>query len=279
MFNRQVLNPAYTGSRGAMSISGIYRSQWSGMKGGPKTQIISAHSPFYSNNGVGMLLFRDQVGVAETMGFNFSFSHSLKFEESTLAIGLQGGLLSQKIRWTQDVVIDETDPAFSADSRTFLLPDFGAGLFYHAKNHFLGLSIPHLSYNRLSYGSRPDSANPVFGMDPVNIYLSGGYIWSFDENLKIKPTVLLDYQHTSSLSIDANINFLFYEILWVGAGIRNKNELIFLTQCDIRKNFTIGYSFDLLSGKLGAANRLSHEIMLRYDIFPKERSAVNPRYF
>ena len=37
MYNTVVVNPAYAGSRGAMSVFGMHRNQWVGFDGAPKT--------------------------------------------------------------------------------------------------------------------------------------------------------------------------------------------------------------------------------------------------
>ena len=45
MYNTISINPAYAGSREALSIVGLHRSQWVGFKGGPTTQTLSIHTP------------------------------------------------------------------------------------------------------------------------------------------------------------------------------------------------------------------------------------------
>ena len=45
MFNPLQFNPAYAGSRGDLSVTGVVRSQWVGIKGAPKSQFLSMNSP------------------------------------------------------------------------------------------------------------------------------------------------------------------------------------------------------------------------------------------
>ena len=45
MYDTHSINPAYAGSRGSLSIMGVYRNQWVGLEGAPKTLNFSAHSP------------------------------------------------------------------------------------------------------------------------------------------------------------------------------------------------------------------------------------------
>ena len=44
MFNTMSVNPAYAGSRGQLSIAGLYRSQWVGLNGAPESQRL-CHEP------------------------------------------------------------------------------------------------------------------------------------------------------------------------------------------------------------------------------------------
>jgi hypothetical protein len=39
------VNPAYAVSWGQLSIAELYRAQWVGLKGAPKTQTLNLHSP------------------------------------------------------------------------------------------------------------------------------------------------------------------------------------------------------------------------------------------
>ena len=50
MYNTNTINPAYAGSRGALSIYGMHREQWVGLNGAPKTNVISVNTPI--NNRV-----------------------------------------------------------------------------------------------------------------------------------------------------------------------------------------------------------------------------------
>ena len=45
MYNTMMINPAYAGSRGSTSIFALYRNQWVGLDGAPKTAALSFHTP------------------------------------------------------------------------------------------------------------------------------------------------------------------------------------------------------------------------------------------
>jgi type IX secretion system PorP/SprF family membrane protein len=50
MYNTETINPAYAGSRGVLSIFGLYRTQWIGLDGAPKTGVFSINAPIENSN-------------------------------------------------------------------------------------------------------------------------------------------------------------------------------------------------------------------------------------
>ena len=51
MYNMNVINPAYAGSSDATSIGILYRDQWEGLEGAPKTATMNLHFPAGNNIG------------------------------------------------------------------------------------------------------------------------------------------------------------------------------------------------------------------------------------
>ena len=71
MYNTLSVNPAYAGSRDALSLTGLFREQWIGIDGAPSTQSFVMHSPIYNDNmGLGLSVVNDRVGpIHQTMLF------------------------------------------------------------------------------------------------------------------------------------------------------------------------------------------------------------------
>ena len=53
VLNPLTINPAFAGSRGALNIAALYRKQWTGIEGTPKTLTFSIDAPF-SNRKIGL---------------------------------------------------------------------------------------------------------------------------------------------------------------------------------------------------------------------------------
>ena len=90
MFNPLLLNPAYAGSSEAISVMGIYRHQWAGLEGAPKTANISVHTPFRRDQyAIGLTLTNDKLGLSNNFSVTPAFSYRLRIKQSRLCFGIQ----------------------------------------------------------------------------------------------------------------------------------------------------------------------------------------------
>src|SRR5688500_16021425 len=63
MYNTLSINPAYAGSRDALTITALHRSQWLDFKGAPMTQTLTLHSPIGNKHiGLGLAASNDKIG-------------------------------------------------------------------------------------------------------------------------------------------------------------------------------------------------------------------------
>ena len=92
MYNTTSINPAYAGNREVLSINSLYRTQWVGLEGGPKTLSFSINTPIGdSPMGIGLSVVQDQIGPANETFAAVDFSYSIKTSNyTTLCFGLKG---------------------------------------------------------------------------------------------------------------------------------------------------------------------------------------------
>ncbi|HMQ45609.1 MAG TPA: PorP/SprF family type IX secretion system membrane protein, partial [Mariniflexile sp.] len=63
MYNMSVINPAYaTANEAVLNLGGLYRTQWVGLEGAPKTGTFFAHSPINRKIEVGISFTNDNIG-------------------------------------------------------------------------------------------------------------------------------------------------------------------------------------------------------------------------
>ncbi len=282
MYNMNVINPAYAGSKENLAIGLLYRSQWVSIDDAPKTATFSANSPVGKNVGMGLSIVSDKIGPVEENNVYADFSYTLQLGgEHRLAFGLKAGATFQSIGLFSDVgngyVTDPNDEAFSEDtSNTYL--NIGAGLFYYTDKYYVSFSIPNMLKN--TYLDVTNNGEEYkYGTDVMHYFLSAGYVFNFSENTKFKPSFLLKSAFDAPTSLDVSANFLFFEKFEIGAMYRLDDSVGALANFAITPEIRIGYAYDYVTSELNVKTSGSHEIMLLFDLnFPKKVS-VSPRFF
>ena len=274
MFNPLVLNPAYAGSDDVTSVTLLAREQWVGIDGAPSTQTLSAHTPLAKDRiGVGLMLINDRIGPTNQVGVYGSYAYKIPTRLGKLSMGLQVGFNTYRENLSGLTQTDPDDPNFAGDVSAFL-PNVGVGLYFEAKNWFVGLSLPQA----LNHNVR--TQDQVVSTEQVRHYfLTGGVLIGLSPDVKIKPNVLLKSVEGAPLEIDLNLNVLLKDIVWVGVGYRSLDAFVFLTEITVTEQFKFGYAYDLTASRLRNVNNGTHELMLNYRFAFKKDKVITPRYF
>ena len=275
--NGLIINPAYAGSRGALSANISYRKQWARIQGAPQFQNLSLHSPINQKEKValGLLAEYNTYGVTKDIGIYGFYAYSVPLGHGKLSMGMKGGIDLSNTNYNDLLILDPNDPLFMG-STSYTLPNFGAGLYYYTDKIFVGLSVPSiLSYRR--------DAEDQFKVHPdynvLKTYFSTGALITFSEGFKAKPSLLLRYSLSEPLEVDLNANLIFADILWIGGSYRIAEQaVVALVDLQVTPQLKIGYSYDYQTGHLNKYTSGTHEISLRYE-FEFSVSATSPRYF
>ena len=78
MYNMNVMNPAYAGSQGTLSIGLLGRTQWVGLNGAPRTITAAIHAPVGKNVGLGFSAIADEIGPIKEQNVYADFSYTME---------------------------------------------------------------------------------------------------------------------------------------------------------------------------------------------------------
>lgn len=282
MYNMNVVNPAYAGSKENLAIGLLYRTQWININDAPKTGTLSVHSPIGNNVGLGLSVISDRIGPVEENNVYADFSYTLNLGgEHRLALGLKAGATFQNIGLFSDIgngfVNDGSDEAFSENSNNTHL-NIGSGLFYYTDNYYVSFSVPNMLKNTF-LDITENGQEFTFGSEVLHYFLSAGYVFNLSENTKFKPSFLMKSAFEAPTSLDVSANFLFFDKFEVGASYRLDDSIGVMANFAVSPSIRIGYAYDYITSDLSAATSASHEVMLLFDLnFPKKVS-VSPRFF
>ena len=275
MYNTLSVNPAYAGSRGALSIAGLYRTQWVGIDGAPETQTLTVHSPMYNENmGLGLSVINDKVGpIHQTMLFA-DYAYSIQTAPNAkLAFGLKAGMNIYQADLLALSPTQSNDPAIYNISNR-LLPNIGVGVYYYSDKGYFGVSAPKLLEHDLKSGEISASK------ERRHYFVIGGYVFELNDYIKFKPSFLLKGVSGAPLSIDLSGNFFFHDKFGIGAAYRFGDSFSALLQYYVTPQLRIGYAYDYTLTDLQSYNSGTHEIMLGYDFYFIDTNRIrSPRFF
>jgi len=273
MYNMNVINPAYSGSKEGISLGLLYRSQWSGIDGAPQTGTFFGHSPIGSDLGLGMSVIKDQIGPVEETNVYTDFSYTLNLgSRHHLAFGLKAGATFHNIGLAGLDLIDPNDLFFQNISS--VSPNIGTGVFYYSENYYLAASVPNI-INAVHL----DANGNKLGSEQVHYFITGGYVFKYGETTKLKPSFLVKSSFGSTTSFDLNLNVLFYDKFEVGGSYRLDDSFSALVNIAVAKGLRIGYAYDAVTSDIKRYAPASHEILILYDLSFTRKVSRSPRYF
>jgi type IX secretion system PorP/SprF family membrane protein len=285
MFNTLAINPAYAGSRNVISATALFRNQWTGIEGAPKTGTFTIDAPILKDRiGIGFQVISDKLGATsttngtQTLSGVFSAAYRIKMDVGTLSFGMQGNVSQYKASLT-DVPLGSSssyDPAFANNISKMLL-NFGTGVYYNSDKFYIGLSAQDLLPNDLS--AENSSGEKLSGKQSLHLFLAAGYVFPVAEDFKLKPSFLVKGVRGAPIQADVNATLWIKDVFGIGAQYRTSADVAALIEVQASPQIRIGYSYDRSTTSLQNFNSGSHEIMLRYEFgFPKGKT-LSPRYF
>ncbi|ESU22680.1 hypothetical protein FEDK69T_19380 [Flavobacterium enshiense DK69] len=282
MYNMNVVNPAYAGSKENLAIGVLYRDQWVNVEGAPQTLTFAASSPVGKNVGLGLSVISDKIGPVEETNVYGDFAYTLNLGgEHRLAFGLKSGVTFHNVGLFSDIgngyVPDGGDVAFSENvNNTYF--NIGSGVFYYTDKYYVSFSVPNM-LDAKHLDLHVDGDDYKFGSETQHYFLTGGYVFQLSENTKFKPSFMLKSAFSAPTSLDVSANFLFFEKFEAGATYRLEDSFGAMVNYRITPSIRLGYAYDHIISDLDATTKSSHEFMLLFDLnFPKKTS-ISPRYF
>ncbi|HEU4716374.1 MAG TPA: type IX secretion system membrane protein PorP/SprF [Bacteroidia bacterium] len=308
MYNKLFMNPGYAGIRQALCATAIYRDQWQGFDGAPKTGVFSADyfSPAI-HGGVGLNIMTDKLGFESTMAFRADYSfHVLNLAGGVLGIGVELGAVSKRIGPTgSDSWIATTnwqsDQSIPPQLKKTVF-DAGAGLWYQRQNIWFGISSTHLSAAQVDDGTASITPTSPPGPPVVHnlkyqiahhYFVTGGINLFQGNTWEIRPSFLVKSDATIT-SIDISCLAMFNQRFWFGANYRVKDAICPMVGFQIPNKLMtpdgrpdgglkVGFAYDYTTSDLNNYNNGTFEVFLNYCVpivvTPKRQGHGDVRIF
>jgi type IX secretion system PorP/SprF family membrane protein len=273
-FHQFALNPAHAGIKPCIDVHTLFRSQWVGFEGAPKSGFLSLSAPLRAKrkeflsarHGIGMRFESDRIGQFNTNRFNIAYAGHFNFtRDNRLSLGLYGGVIQMGYNPSGSVTL-QPDPQILRESN-FVAPDASFGAWWNSKNYYTGLIIQNL----LKYKWDGLGTNSFFR---THLLLNGGYRIRINDAVSVLPTILLKIPPRAPWTFDLQANIDIRNLFDVGLGYRNTDALIFFAGYKLNQKLSIIYSFDLTTSAIRNYSNNTHEISLSFNACRSEKTAA-----
>jgi type IX secretion system PorP/SprF family membrane protein len=258
-------NPAFTGNGNEVNTFLAHHSQWKNFPGAPEATIFGIDAPLRTKkNGLGAAMHHHQAGFMERLAVRGYYSYTAEFSpDSRLKFGMGAGIINNRIDFSQALVKDHDDPyLLEADLKKTAF-DAQAGLAYLWKELRLGISIPQLAGNSISYTGTDKSS--VYRLERQVIF-SARHLIRLDnaQQYTLSPLLIVRAGGKSPACFDMNAVLGIRNTAWVGIFYRSKYAAGMNVKVNVHKKLGMAYAYTLLAGEAGTYRGAAHEFMLTY---------------
>jgi len=277
MLNGFLLNPAIAGAEGYTAVNLTAREQWIGFKDAPGTYALSFQTRMLKNSyisksssvkkrqryssrsgkvGLGGYVFNDRNGAVERTGIKISYAYHMFFSRSQLSFGLAASAYQFRLN-DEKIILENPDDDFwnNAHGTTFI-PDADAGIYYDARNWYVGFSVDQLFESVIKLGN---TGYDQYKMER-NYYLLGGYDFELNDRIIVTPSTLVKFAESGALQLDISGKVYYDQTYWGGLTYRTGNALIIMAGLSIDR-LIFGYAFDVSMSSIMKHSFGTHEFI------------------
>jgi len=195
MFTKLYYNPGFAGANDAICGTLLYRNQWTGFGGEPKTAMLTADMPFDAlHGGIGLSVHAlDNLGAGNSLNIKANYAYRADLGSGRIGIGIGIGYLQESLNGAKLVyndVGDENIPTGTVSGGTY---DLSLGVYYNTDDLYVGLSSTHLTANELKYAD-------ITTQIARHYFLMAGYNYEINSTLTLKPAIMLGYSYDITTS-------------------------------------------------------------------------------
>jgi type IX secretion system PorP/SprF family membrane protein len=261
------LAPSYAGNYNPKYLITGYRSDWTGIDGGPKTFKLSYNDlfPFMKNAGYGGKIIYDKAGIFNQLYILGSYSYNLKVSaDHHIMFGLSAGLYKNRL----DLLDYYNDPKYTLDP-SLISQDINSKLKFLSDVSVVwswqrieaGIMFSNITFGDASYKEVKLKYNPL-----SNFQVHATYQYDINDKWDVIPLVLFRGGKDVKGQIEVASQVVWQKKLMGSLVFRDPGILGFGLGANIGKGLKIGYNFNYATNvAMGVLN--NHEISIGINLF------------
>lgn len=261
------LAPSYAGNSNPKYLFMGYRSDWTGIDGGPKTLRLS-YSDIISgmdNAGVGGKIIYDKAGIFNQLNIMGSYSYKINIQNGHIVMfGLSAGIYKNRL----NLLDYYNDPKYTIDpslvsadikSKVKFMSDFSAVWSWNKAE--AGVVFSNISIGDASYKEVNLKYNPL-----ANYQFHGTYQYNISDQFELTPIIIIRGGKYIKSQFELATQVMYINRFWGSIMFRDPGVFGIGAGASISKGLKIGYNFNFASNvELGVFN--NHEFVLGINIF------------
>ncbi|GAB4378927.1 MAG: type IX secretion system membrane protein PorP/SprF [Salibacteraceae bacterium] len=264
--NEYAVNPSLAGGDKYFRANAMFRNQWQGIVGAPRTYYMSIHGPVFGERmGLGGAVYSDVAGALSKNGLQLSYSYHLKLNQDLrLSFSLAGMFFQWAVNGSELDLDQPDDIAIGYGNMVAWIPDFGFGSRFYGKNFHIGFYIPQIAASKIQLFSDYPLTESQLNR---HYYFNAGYKHYFSSDIALEGNFLARYIRPVYV-IEPQMRFIYKDMVWLGTSVRMPiqgevmNAVGVMVGYEFENNLVIGYSYDIDVNRIGAVSNGSHEIVL-----------------
>lgn len=257
MFTKLTVNPAAAGVNHSYCGTLLYRSQWVGFTGAPKTASLNLEAYLDDwRSGVGLTVISDRLGFDKTFLIRGAYSFHFELNDNRiLAFGAKAGFMQKSLDGGWVPPQTTNDDAIPHPSVSALAFDAGVGAYYKGRDVYFGLSATQLPQRTFSSGT-------VDFKNVRHYYLTAGWNRQINSRLMLTPSLFVKSDAVST-QLDVNVMAELDNRVWGGASYRLTDAVVLMAGVKAG-GWKLGYAYDVTTSRVKHHSSNTHEFMIGY---------------
>lgn len=271
--NPFVYNPAFTGFSQDVELF-LMRNQRFGSFSGPSVNNYLTVDGAIMNNkaGIGFQIAHQTQGLQQQISSSLSYAYGIQFKRSqTLRFGVSAGILDNRVDKDAINVLQYDDPYIMTMRQNVSTFDMSAGLLYQFKDLKVGLAVPQLLGNKVTFDK--ENSRGYYRL-ARHFMLSSEYTFHLKDKFNLTPNLMARFVPGAPLQYDATLLADYKKMIWASATYKSQYALQFNAGVNLAKRFKLGYSYEYIIGDIKKySSGIHHEIMLGFS-FPTGKEKI-----